>query len=434
MTGVEIMGKESNDENKWIFPKTTPTEKQKRILISRAVEIGVKVLFQNFIYKFNNKLYQQVSGGPIGARITMGAARLVVNDWGEEYTKILLRSEIRIHLRALYVDDVRQATSKIKKGVRFSEKEKKFVYSPEWEKLDLNEGESDLQRMAKESRKAMNSVYSNLNFTIETEEDFENGRLPTLDFEMWVDENQVIQHSFYEKPVNTPYVVMERSAMGEQAKNSILANDLIRRLSNIRQNIFDKEKTRVIDHYTEKLRLSGYNFKQAREVITSGLRGYEAKVRRAEKEKRPLYRKARDTLKQRIRKKLTEKTTWYRKRKTEQEGEKQSGKKIRTRADNASKKKAGSKNNVKAVIFVPRTRSGELAKLLREKEQEMENLTGYRFKIVERTGLNLERLLHKSNPWSGEDCARDSCLLCESKGRSEEQPQSCYERNSRVRN
>ena len=153
-------------------------------------------------------------------------------------------------------------------------------------------------------------------------------------------------------------------------------------------------------------------------------------MRRAEKEKRPLYRKARETLKQRIRKKLTEKTTWYRKKRKEQEGEKQSGKKTRTRADNASKKNAGSRNNVKAVIFVPRTRSGELAKILREKEQELESLTGYRFKIVERTGLSLERLLHKSNPWSGEDCARDSCLLCESKGKSEEQPQSCYKRNS----
>ena len=36
-------------------------------------------------------------------------------------------------------------------------------------------------------------------------------------------------------------------------------------------------------------------------------------------------------------------------------------------------------------------------------------------KIVERAGDSLEGLLHRSNPWSGVDCARDKCLLCETK-------------------
>ena len=58
------------------------------------------------------------------------------------------------------------------------------------------------------------------------------------------------------------------------------------------------------------------------------------------------------------------------------------------------------KNNVKSVIFVPHTQGSKLAKALREEEEMMERITGYRLKIVERAGDSLEGLLHKSNPWS----------------------------------
>lgn len=94
-------------------------------------------MFENFLYSFNNKIYIQCYGGPIGARVTMGAARLVINDWGERYSEIMLRSEIKMYLRALYVDDVRQGTSRIRHGVRFEETESKFVYREAWKKKIL---------------------------------------------------------------------------------------------------------------------------------------------------------------------------------------------------------------------------------------------------------------------------------------------------------
>ena len=60
----------------------------------------------------------------------------------------------------------------------------------------------------------------------------------------------------------------------------------------------------------------------------------------------------------------------------------------------------------------------------------MEYLTGYRLKIVERAGMKLENILHKSNPWSGENCERKSCLLCETKLKTEKKmSQSCSKRN-----
>ena len=75
----------------------------------------------------------------------------------------------------------------------------------------------------------------------------------------------------------------------------------------------------------------------------------------------------------------------------------------------------GRKNKVKAVMFVPYTPKSKLAVQLREAEEKLESLTGYRIKIVERAGQKLKDLLHSSNPWRGEDCGRKACLLCSTK-------------------
>ena len=65
----------------------------------------------------------------------------------------------------------------------------------------------------------------------ESQEDFEHERLPTLDFEMWLDSKMKIGHSYYQKPTKTPYVLMERSAMSYHQKFQILSNEMCRRLS-----------------------------------------------------------------------------------------------------------------------------------------------------------------------------------------------------------
>ena len=161
----------------------------------------------------------------------------------------------------------------------------------------------------------MNSIYSNLNFTMETCEDFENDRLPTLDFELFV-ENAEIKHSFFEKPMNSPYVIMEKSAMSELSKYSILSNDLVCRLSNIGENMLEAEKIKVVNNYSKKLFVSGYNRKQSKEIIVSGIRGFKNKKKRAAAEGRSIYRRAATTLKSRLRKKLTEKTNWYKRKRS----------------------------------------------------------------------------------------------------------------------
>ena len=209
----------------------------------------------------------------------------------------------------------------------------------------------------------------------------------------------------------------------------ILSNELVRRLSNIGGNIGQYEIDQVIDHFTQQLVNSGYLRKQVYEIISSGLKGYENKIERRKRAKENFYRKGIETLEERTRKKLTEKTSWFKKKKNK---EILKYKKKSNKRDMREKYETGAETEgAKAVITVPHTHCGLLASLMRQKEEELFRLTGYRLKITERVGPSLKSQLVRSDPWAGRDCDRENCLLCISKIKSgEKSNQSCKKRNA----
>ena len=99
-------------------------------------------------------------------------------------------------------------------GMRYDAETRQFMYSKEAEVEDMakkDQGESENQRMARVCNPCMDAINPDLKFTTESQEDFTNERLPNLDFEIWLKEDK-IYHSYYQKPVRTPLVIMERSA------------------------------------------------------------------------------------------------------------------------------------------------------------------------------------------------------------------------------
>jgi hypothetical protein len=99
--------------------------------------------------------------------------------------------------------------------------------------------------------------------------------------------------------------------------------------------------------------------------------------------------------------------------------------------NNTNKKEKGaSKSKIKALMFLSFTRHLELAARLRENEEKMEEMTGYRLKIEEIGGNKLVDILHKANPWAGEDCKRKGCLLCNTKRiEGKKNAQDCRKQN-----
>ena len=93
---------------------------------------------------------------------------------------------------------------------------------------------------------AMCDVSEDLQFTMETETDFEKKRLSTLSFEMW-SEKIGIHHSYFEKGMRSQILTIKRSNQSENSKYSILVNELTRK--SWIKNISMEEKVSVIDHY-----------------------------------------------------------------------------------------------------------------------------------------------------------------------------------------
>ena len=257
---------------RFIHPEREATKDEEILLFATALEIAVKFMFSNNLYQFGGRTYLQSDGGPIGLRVTMCIARMIMGEWGERMRVILTQSGIKTYLDGSYVDDIRFVISCLPQGWRWEEKKKKFQFNKDWEEEDMSLKESDTVRMAREVNKAMNSIYPFLKFTVETEEDFENGRLPTLDCELWMEpiqdqKRRKVNFSFFQKSMKTPFVVMKESAMGQSQKISILSNDIIRRLSNCSETVEMSEKVKIIDDYTETLNVSGYSEREIKEII-----------------------------------------------------------------------------------------------------------------------------------------------------------------------
>ena len=54
------------------------TPEIRRDLLGLVVQVAIQVLLQNFCYTFGGRIYHQLWGGPIGARITMAVAQIVM--------------------------------------------------------------------------------------------------------------------------------------------------------------------------------------------------------------------------------------------------------------------------------------------------------------------------------------------------------------------
>ena len=66
-------------------------------------------------------------------------------------------------------------------------------------------------------------------------------------------------HSYFEKSMKRPYQGMERSAMSEQQRYSILSNEVIRRLSNVHESIGQEERLSIVEKFIQQLKTSGYS-------------------------------------------------------------------------------------------------------------------------------------------------------------------------------
>ena len=128
----------------------------------------------------------------------------------------------------IYVDDFRVVMTPIPLGYSFRPKTSKWVYSEE-----LMVSEREINKTPESKTKEvlliiMNNVCRDLKFTIESQEDFRNGYLPTLDTQLKLTP-EGITYKFFEKESNTPFVTLETSAVSQQMNMQTLSQEVVRR-------------------------------------------------------------------------------------------------------------------------------------------------------------------------------------------------------------
>ena len=92
----------------------------------------------------------------------------------------------------------------------------------------------------------MNVVCDFLTITMETEDEF-GGKLPTLDLQLWVREDNKTMYLYYEKPMSSNMVIQRSSSMSENMLVSSLNQEMTRRMMNTSELLDIDLRVGVVD-------------------------------------------------------------------------------------------------------------------------------------------------------------------------------------------
>ena len=97
-----------------------------------------------------------------------------------------------------------------------------------------------------------------------------NNKLPILDLECWVRNNQIL-HQFYRKPVASTRVIMARSAFSKSVKRSVCIQLAVRRILNCSPELPWQVKASFLSELALCMRESGHSTRFIREIIARAI-------------------------------------------------------------------------------------------------------------------------------------------------------------------
>ena len=175
-------------------------------------------------------------------------------------------------MNKMYVDDVNMVMESLALGTRWTGS--KMEWREEWEEEEKIDNEKDDKRSMREVRKMSNSILPYIQFTEEVASECPGQKLPMLDFQVWQEERTneegereiIIQHEYYEKPMASKLMMMERSAMPHRMKVATLSQEVVRRLKNTARTVQEWRRRRVLSRMMVKLKRSGFGEKMRRKI------------------------------------------------------------------------------------------------------------------------------------------------------------------------
>ena len=142
--------------------------------------------------------------------------------------------------------------------------------------MEFNQNDKDTDTKTDEERtaeilvKIANTIDPKIQLTWDIPGKNHNKRMPVLDLELWVENNQIL-HSFYKKKASSQYTILKRSALSYSITKSTLLQEAMRRLGNISGSLPKEEVSKVMTKYSNMLRISGYSEKERLNFIKGAL-------------------------------------------------------------------------------------------------------------------------------------------------------------------
>ena len=226
------------------------------------------------------------------------------------------------------------------------------------------------------------------------------------------------------------------TALSKNCTFSSLRQDLVRRFLNSDKSMGTKYRVTLVKNYIQLLVNSGHKFAHIKSIVLQAISKYiymqsRSALPQDHKRYSPIHRLRSYKLEERRLVKYAVGVSWYTyidlkdkyrnqwknwiQRKSEKNNKTE-------RWGRGSLKSDGSKggNNKQAlepttVMFIPSTVGGKLIKLVEEKEENVQLLTGWKAKVVEKPGAPLINLFQKSFEMVG-GCSRADKCMCNGKG------------------
>ena len=131
----------------------------------------------------------------------------------------------------------------------------------------------------------MNSIFPFLSLTVETELDYPDQYIPTLDLKVRMLDNGTLTYTYYEKPMANKFTIMEAAAISVDSQNAILVQEVFRRMANTSLDQPQSVRNTIIDTFDARMNLSGYKKERRKEIIMRGLKKFEILLEDVRREK-----------------------------------------------------------------------------------------------------------------------------------------------------
>ena len=252
----------------WICKDYNYDENIRMEMLARMVQLETMTLMSSSCYSFGGDLYLQLDGAGIGERGSACIAIIIMSMWDKLWAQSQMHNGLISPLFIRYVDDIRQYLFPINEGWCWNQN--RWYYNP-----DKKDDRTQEERTVQELCKSLSSILPCIDLTMETQGDFENNFLPTLDLQTHVRSNGEIEYKYFSKPMASGLVIQKGTALSQQTIFSSLRQDLVRRLLNTSDHIDQHVKVDIVEQYIQSLVNSGHRYSFVKAIVLQALTRYE---------------------------------------------------------------------------------------------------------------------------------------------------------------